>query len=134
VSDHPVTSRYVRVTLDVDVLVTGRADLGVSDESLRAAIDLVLGDYSDGRQPFAVELVRRGLDSIIPGAFENAVSSILFHRYGNRYIGQHLISYYLRLKKLAGFRTDLYGYVRCTKVAPVEMDPDDPFPPERTLP
>lgn len=73
-------SQQIKITLQFDVNVDGPAS------DLRWEIDHILGQWSDGRYPFNVELIREGLEGVVCRAVRLAVEQAARKEFGDEMV------------------------------------------------
>jgi hypothetical protein len=71
-----------------EIKVTLQFNLGVSGPSsdLREEMDYILGNWSDGRYPFCVEMIRHGLEDLVGGAVRRAVDAQAHKEFGDEMV------------------------------------------------
>lgn len=72
----------IKVTLQFSLFAIG---LDVPGE-LCAEIDHVLGDWSDGRHPFDVEMIHRGVEGVVEGAIRVAIETSARKTFGDEMV------------------------------------------------
>lgn len=110
-----------RVTLTFDVDVLGPDDL--DDKTLHENMEKVLLDWDEGRYPFSVEMLNRGLVDCFQKAVVNTVGDKIPKSYAEEFVpfetGGMVNRFYVERDKLAKQYTYYNGGSCCTEVKTV---------------
>lgn len=109
-----------RLCLDVKMDLNMEVPRGLADQ-----ISRIFADWSDGRKPFSVEMVERGLTEVVASAAYHAIESELRKRYGNEMVptgrGSETSKACIEADKLTqGLRVRIRENVECLTVSESE--------------
>jgi hypothetical protein len=116
----------LKLNIEFDVYVNPDG-AEVSNEDLQDFVAREFREWSDGRRPFSVEMILKGLNSILEWSGMQAAEAPFRRRFGNRSIGRHIIATYLGEKRSKDLRIRV-GEITDVKVSTAISKDDDACP------